>query len=152
MLGNYFYHKIIRKTVTAFGTIFNNIQLKTYDEQGNFVKQEKVPLAYGPAQKFLTRLQQAPDIDRKFTITLPRISFEMTGISYDGSRKIPPTQFNRALSDSTGSTNKKQYMPVPYNIDFELTIMSKVQDDGLQILEQILPFFQPQFKIGGAHV
>ena len=147
MLGSYFYHKIIRKTVTTFGTLFNNIQLNTFDEQGNFVKQEKVPLAYGPAQKFLARLQQAPDIDRKFTITVPRMSFEMTGISYDGSRKVPPTQFNRALSDTTGSANRKRYMPVPYNVEFELTIIAKTQDDGLQIVEQILPFFQPQFTV-----
>jgi hypothetical protein len=75
------------------------------------------------------------------------MSFEMTGISYDSGRKVPPTQFNRALSDNTGSTNRKQYMPVPYNVEFELTIISKTQDDGLQIIEQILPYFQPQFTV-----
>lgn len=146
MLGNYFYHNIIRKTVTTFGTVFNNIQLKTFDDTGEVVKQEKVALAYGPAQKFLARLQQAPDIDRKFTISIPRISFEMTGVSYDGGRKVPPIQKIREL-DSSPDKNKTQYMPVPYNVDFDLTIISKSQDDGLQILEQILPFFQPQFTV-----
>ena len=78
MLGNYFYHKIIRKTVTTFGTLFNNIQLKTYDANGENVMQQKVPLAYGPIQKFLARLDAAPNLDKKVTITVPRLSFEMT--------------------------------------------------------------------------
>jgi hypothetical protein len=146
MLGNYFYHKIIKKTVTAFGTLFNNIQLKIYDESGNVVKQQKVPLAYGPAQKFLARLEQAPNLDKKFSISIPRISFEMTNISYDSGRKVPPIQKNRALDSESSGTNV-QYMPVPYNIDFELSVISKNQDDGLQIVEQILPFFQPQFTV-----
>ena len=83
MLGNYFYHKIIRKTVTTFGTLFNNIQLKTLDANGENVMEQKVPLAYGPIQKFLARLQQSPDLDKKVTITVPRLSFEMTSIQYD---------------------------------------------------------------------
>lgn len=146
MLGNYFYHKIIRKTVTSFGTLFNNIQLKTYDAAGELVTQQKVPLAYGPAQKFLARLEQAPDIDKKFSITVPRLSFEMTSISYDSGRKVPPIQRNRALDNETNGTNV-QYMPVPYNVGFEVNIISKNQDDALQIIEQILPFFQPQFTV-----
>jgi hypothetical protein len=147
MLGEYFYHKIIRKTVTVFGTLFNNVQIKTFDEVGTVVKQEKVPLAYGPISKFLARLQQAPDLDNKYTITVPRLSFEMTSISYDPQRKVPPIQFYRA--NDSGSTDKtvKQYMPVGYNIDFELGIISQNQDDALQILEQILPFFQPQYTV-----
>ena len=147
MLGEYFYHKIIRKTVTTFGTLFNNIQLKTFDDKGNFVKQEKVPLAYGPIQKFLARLQQAPDIDKQFTISVPRLSFEMTGITYDGSRKVPPIQFYRSTDENNPDGTLKQYMPVGYNVDFELGIIAKSQDDALQILEQILPFFQPQFTV-----
>jgi hypothetical protein len=146
MLGNYFYHKIIRKTVTTFGTLFNNVQIKKYDAQGNFVKQEKVPLAYGPMQKFLARLKQNPDIDRNFTINVPRLSFEMTAITYDGSRKVPPIQQNRVVNNETKGYDV-QYMPVPYNVEFELGIITKSQDDALQILEQILPFFQPQFTV-----
>lgn len=147
MLNEYFYHKIIRKTVTSFGTLFNNIQIKTYNPDGSVVKQEKVPLAYGPIQKFLARLQQAPDIDKQFTISVPRISFEMTGISYDGGRKVPPTQYYRSSNPDDADQTRKQYMPVPYNVDFELGIIAKTQDDSLQILEQILPYFQPQFSI-----
>lgn len=146
MLGNYFYHKIIRKTVTAFGTLFNNVQIKKYDENNKIVKQEKVALAYGPMQKFLARLKQNPDIDRNFTITVPRMSFEMTSITYDGSRKVPPIQQNRVINNETKGYDV-QYMPVPYNIDFELGIITKSQDDALQIIEQILPFFQPQFTL-----
>lgn len=146
MLNDNFYHKTIRNTVVAFGTIFNNIKINTKDENGTLVKTEKVPLAYGPIQKFLARLRQTPDIDRNFTITLPRISFEMTGIAYDSSRKVAPTQYFRATSTDTTLT-KKQYMPVPYNIDFSVSIISKNNDDVLQIVEQILPFFQPNFTV-----
>ena len=147
MLGNYFYHKIIRKTVTTFGTLFNNIQLKTLDANGKDVMQQKVPLAYGPIQKFLARLNAAPDLDKKVTITVPRLSFEMTSISYDSTRKVPPIQRNRAVGDGQTTTTKTQYLPVPYNIGFELNVIAKSQDDALQILEQILPFFQPQFSM-----
>ncbi len=147
MLGNYFYHKIIRKTVTTFGTLFNNIQLTTLDSNGKDVMQQKVPLAYGPVQKFLARLNAAPDLDKKVTITVPRLSFEMTSISYDSSRKVPPIQRNRAVGDGQTTTTKTQYLPVPYNIGFELNVIAKSQDDALQILEQVLPFFQPQFSM-----
>ena len=147
MLGNYFYHKIIRKTVTTFGTLFNNIQLKTLDANGENVMEQKVPLAYGPIQKFLARLQQSPDLDKKVTITVPRLSFEMTSIQYDSSRKVPPIQRNRAVGDGQTTTSKTQYLPVPYNVGFELNVIAKSQDDALQILEQILPFFQPQFSM-----
>jgi hypothetical protein len=147
MLNNNFYHKTIRNTVVAFGTIFNNIKINTKDENGTIVKVEKVPLAYGPIQKFLARLRQTPDIDRNFTITLPRISFEMTGISYDSTRKVAPTQYIRASVSGDTNATKKQYMPVPYNIDFSVSIISKNNDDVLQIVEQILPFFQPNFTV-----
>ncbi len=147
MLGNYFYHQIIRKTVTTFGTLFNNIQLKTLDANGDVVTQQKVPLAYGPVQKFLARLQQSPDLDKKVTITVPRLSFEMTSLQYDAGRKVPPIQRNRAVGDGKTTTTKVQYLPVPYTIGFELNAIAKSQDDALQIIEQILPFFQPQFTM-----
>ena len=140
MLGNYFYHKIIRKTVTTFGTLFNNIQLKTYDANGENVMQQKVPLAYGPIQKFLARLDAAPNLDKKVTITVPRLSFEMTGITYDSGRKVPPINRNRAVGDGKTTTTNVQYLPVPYNIGFELNVIAKSQDDALQILDLNLSF------------
>ena len=147
MLGTYFYHKIIRKTVTAFGTLFNNVQLNTYDANGDVIQTQKVPLAYGPQQKFLARLEQAPNLDKKYTITVPRLSFEMTTIQYDSGRKVPPIQRKKVSSDEVEGGVNTQYLPVPYTLGFELAVIAKSQDDALQILEQILPFFQPQFTI-----
>ena len=140
MLGKYFYHEVFRKTVVGFGTLFNNIEIK----QGTTVM--KVPLAYGPKQKFLARLEQVPDpTNKRVQITLPRISFEIKGISYDPTRKVSPTQ---KILVPTGTTkNKMAYMPVPYNLNFELAIISKNQDDGLEILEQVLPYFQPSYNL-----
>ena len=145
MLGNYSYNEIFRKTVVSFGTLFNNIEIKR--TSGSKTEVMKVPLAYGPKEKFLARLRQVGDLTTKdaIQITLPRISFEISGFSYDTSRKVSPTQVLRHVQ-SDGKT-KKSFMPVPYNVDFELAIMAKNQDDGLQILEQILPFFQPFFNI-----
>ena len=140
MLGTYSYHSIFRKTVVAFGTLFNNIEIHKDDEV------MKVPLAYGPKQKFLARLDQVPDpTNKRVQITLPRISFEINGITYDSSRKVSPTQKIKIAKDS--DENKNVYMPVPYNVGFELAIISKTQEDGLEILEQILPFFQPHYNL-----
>jgi hypothetical protein len=104
----------------------------------------KVPLAYGPMQKFLARIQQQPELEREIAITLPRLSFEMQGLQYDPTRKTGIAQTFLAKS---GTTAKKVYMPVPYNVGFELSIMAKLSDDALQILEQIVPYFQPSFNI-----
>ena len=146
MLGTQFYNQAVRKTVVAFGTLFNNIELKkTVD--GQVIETEKVPLAYGPKQKFLYRLQGNPTDGRKVAITLPRIYFEMTGIDYDASRKTPATQKYKTVINDNGNEVRTQYVPVPYNISFEVGILCKSQDDGLQILEQILPFFQPSFSM-----
>ena len=146
MLGTQFYNQAVRKTVVSFGTLFNNIELKkTVD--GQVIETEKVPLAYGPKQKFLYRLQGNPTDGRKVAITLPRIYFEMTGIDYDASRKTPATQKYKTIINDNGNEVRTQYVPVPYNISFEVGILCKSQDDGLQILEQILPFFQPSFSM-----
>ena len=140
MLGTYSYHEIFRKTVVAFGTMFNNIELRRANEV------MKVPLAYGPKQKFLARLEQMPDpTNKRVQITLPRISFEMNGITYDPSRKVAPTQKIKIASDAT--KNKNTFMPVPYNVGFEMAIISKNQEDGLQIIEQVLPYFQPHYNL-----
>jgi len=144
MLGTYFYHEIIRKTVISFGTLFNDIYVRHEDAAGNDISEIKVPVAYGPRQKFLARIQQQPELNKATQITLPRMAFEMTNISYDSTRKSGITQTFKAKD---GDKMKKVFMPVPYNIGFELNILTKLQDDGLQILEQILPFFQPGFNL-----
>jgi hypothetical protein len=140
MLGTYSYHEIFRKTVVAFGTLFNNIEIQRTNEVF------KVPLAYGPKQKFLARLDQTPDpTNKRVQMTLPRISFEINGITYDSSRKVSPTQKIKIAKDS--DENKNVFMPVPYNLNFQLAIISKTQEDGLEILEQILPYFQPHYNL-----
>ena len=144
MLGTYFYHEILRKTVIGFGTLFNNINIRHKDASGTNFSVLKVPLAYGPMQKFLARIQQQPDLDRETAITLPRLSFEMQGIQYDPTRK---TGIAQTFLTKNGTNAKRVYMPVPYNVGFELSIMAKLSDDALQILEQILPYFQPSFNI-----
>tara|TARA_A100001035_G_scaffold40359_1_gene27674 strand:- start:342 stop:1187 length:846 start_codon:yes stop_codon:yes gene_type:complete len=145
MLGTYYYHEIIRKTIIGFGTLFNDIHIRHAGEGGTNHSEIKVPLAYGPSQKFLARIQQQADLNKAVQITMPRMSFEMTNISYDATRKSSLVQTFKACSD--GSKAKKVFMPVPYNIGFELNILSKLNDDSLQILEQILPYFQPHFNL-----
>ena len=144
MLGTYFYHEILRKTVIGFGTLFNNINIRHKDASGTSFSVMKVPLAYGPMQKFLARIQQQPDLEREIAITLPRLSFEMQGLQYDPTRK---TGIAQTFLTKNGTNAKKVYMPVPYNVGFELSIMAKLSDDALQILEQIIPYFQPSFNI-----
>ena len=145
MLGTYFYHEIIRKKVIAFGTIFNQIYIVHKDANDNNLSQIRVPIAYGPMQKFLARIEQQPNLNKPVQITLPRMSFEMTSISYDPTRKASLTQTFKACGD--GGNIKKVFMPVPYNLGFELNILTKLNDDALQVVEQILPFFQPAFNL-----
>ena len=137
----YFYNEIFRKTIISFGTLFNNITVK---QEGSVVK---VPLAYGPIQKFLARLEQAPNLNQSVAISLPRMSFEFIGITYDPSRKVTTTQQFTVKDPDDGTETKKVFMPVPYNMQFELAIMCKLNDDALQIVEQILPYFQPQYNL-----
>ena len=143
----YFYHEILRRTVIAFGSLFNNISIKHTNSSDEVTSVIKVPLAYGPTQKFLARLNQSPDLSKPIQITLPRMSFEFTGLTYDPSRKSTTTQYFTSKSVVDGTETKKAYLPVPYNMQFELSIMSKLNDDALQIVEQILPYFQPAFNI-----
>ena len=144
MLGTYYYHEIIRKTIISFGTLFNSIEIKHKDAAGSTNSIVSVPLAYGPIQKFLARLEQQANLDKPVQISLPRMSFEMTSINYDPSRKTGITQTFKAVD---GDNMKKVFMPVPYNIGFELAIFCKLNDDALQIVEQILPYFQPSFNL-----
>jgi hypothetical protein len=144
MLNTYFYHEIIRRTVVSFGTLFNQIHIRHKNSDDVSISDMRVPLAYGPIQKFLARLQQQPELNKPIATTLPRMSFEMTSIQYDATRKANITQTFKA---SDGTNLKKVYLPVPYNIGFQLNIMTKLQDDALQIIEQILPYFQPSFNL-----
>jgi len=146
MLGTYFYHEIIRKTIISFGTLFNDISIRHTKSDGTILDETKVGLSYGPMQKFLTKIQEQEQLTKSIAITLPRMSFEMTRISYDATRKTGITQTFKAV-DTTDNKTKKVFMPVPYNIEFELNIFSKLNDDALQIIEQILPFFQPSFNL-----
>ncbi len=139
MLGTYYYHEIIRKTIISFGSVFNQIGIRHND-----TGQMQVPLSYGPAQKFLARLEQQAELNKSVQITLPRMSFEMNNITYDPTRKAGVTQ---TFKTSDGTNLKKVYMPVPYNIGFELSIFTKLNDDALQIVEQILPYFQPSYNL-----
>ena len=143
----YFYHEILRRTVIAFGSLFNEITIKHRNNSDSVVSVIKVPLAYGPTQKFLARLNQSPNLNKPVQITLPRMSFEFTGLTYDATRKSTTTQYFTTKSVEDGTETKKAYLPVPYNMQFELSIMCKLNDDALQIVEQILPYFQPAYTM-----
>lgn len=143
----YFYHEILRKTIIAFGTLFNNISIQHKNDSDEVVSVIQVPLAYGPIQKFLARLEQSPDLNKPIAITLPRMSFEFTGITYDPARKVTTTQTFLVKDPNDGRETKKAFMPVPYNMQFELNLMTKLNDDALQVVEQILPYFQPSYTL-----
>ena len=143
----YFYNEIFRRTIISFGSLFNDIEIKQEDSSGNVNNQFRVPLAYGPTQKFLARINQQPDLNKSVALSLPRMSFEFIGLTYDPSRKVTQTQkFKKALTSNKTSI-QTAYMPVPYNMEFELAIMTKLNDDMLQIIEQILPYFQPAYTM-----
>ena len=151
MFGDHFYHKQIRNTVIAFGTIFNNVNIKRTDSSGNPLQTLRVPLSYSPKEKFLARLDAQQDLtgdDSKVAITLPRMSFEITGYSYDSSRKLNKNQKITKVTTNADTTKmNNQYMPVPYNVSFSLNVYVANSDDGLQIIEQILPYFQPDYTV-----
>lgn len=141
----YFSHEIIRKHVIVFGNLFNDITIERKDLDGERVQTLAIPIAYGPKQKFIVRLETDADLDRDDPLTLPRLGFEMSGISYDPSRKLPSHKKISVVYEEDKTRKKIQYMPVPYNIDFILSLMVRNADDGTQILEQILPYFHPKW-------
>jgi len=147
MLGNeHFYNRTIRKIVVAFGTLFNDIHTVRYNKAGTIEYEKfKVPLNYGAKEKYLVRLASDPTLTKSIATTVPRMSFEMTGMSYDVSRKLPSTIRNFAHETSTSV--KTQFVPVPYDFSFSLSIYVRNTEDGTQILEQILPFFTPDFNV-----
>jgi len=149
MFGKYFYNEGMRKMTIAFGQIFNNIQIKRTNASGNVIQSIPVPLAYGPKEKFLVRLDQQADLEnREFAIVLPRMSFEISEIKYDGSRKLTRVQkYKTVKTDVDGKILNYNYTPVPYDISYNLNIFTATAESGLQIVEQILPFFQPDYTV-----
>ena len=148
MLGQQFYNETMRKVVIAFGSMFNNISIVRKNSSGAIIQSMKVPLAYGPKQKGLARLQEDPNLDKKVAVTLPRMGFEIGSITYDPTRKLNSIQKLKKVNNSEdGESVSSQFMPVPYDMSFEMFVMSKNSDDALQIVEQILPFFQPDYTV-----
>ena len=149
MFGNYFYNESMRRMTIGFGQIFNNIQIKRKDDTGKVIQTIRVPLAYGPKEKFLVRLDQQSSLDnREFAITLPRMGFEISSIAYDPTRKLTRIQrFKRVKTNKDGKVLDFNYTPVPYNISYNLYSFTASAEAGLQIIEQILPFFQPDFTV-----
>ena len=148
MFGTHFYHQKVRKSVAVFGSLFNNLYVIRKDGTGQVTSQVKVPLSYGPKRKFLERIRENEDLDTdtQVAIKLPRMSFEILAFDYDQTRQLQKTNnFNR--SGSSNTTRNKFYAPTPYNINFQLNIYAKNQDDALQIVEQILPYFNPQYSL-----
>lgn len=153
MYGRYYYHSIFRKSIIAFGSLFNNLLIKRTATDGEKLETVKVPVKYGPTQKYLAMIAAEPTPQRNSVqMTLPHMSFEIKGIEYDASRKLVPTQFNKSRPSAASSEADKpvqfsQYVPVPYNLNVELAVIAKNQNDGLQIIEQILPSFHPSLNI-----
>jgi len=148
MLNNQvFYHGIIRKAVVSFGSLFSDVYVerKQGDSvEGNTIQKLHVPIAYAPKEKWLVRIEQDPTLENNTYVSLPRLSFEITGYSYDSARKL--NKMNKiACNDGTSSTTT--YTPVPYNLDISLYVLTKTQEDGLQIIEQILPTFTPEYTL-----
>lgn len=143
-----FYHNLIRKYIITFGTLFNNIYITRTDKNGKVINNMRVPITYGPKDKALTRVVQDPSIDRQTAVyPLPMMSFEITGFDYDGARKLPTV--SRTARNDPDDDNKRRYQwnPVPYNISFQLSILVKNAEDGTKIVEQILPYFTPDWTV-----
>ena len=146
MFGGPFYFGLIRKYVILMGTLLNNIRITRTDKDGNVLSLMKVPITYGPKDKMLARILQDPGIDRDDAVTaLPILSFEMGKIRYDGDRKLPTINKVSVARKDDKNKFKYQYAPVPYNLDFKAYIYSKNVEDGTKIIEQILPFFTPDW-------
>ena len=150
MFGTYFYHKRVRSAVSVFGSLFNNLFVLRKNSAGQTISQVKVPLSYAPKRNFISRLESmnsGEQAERRVAIKLPRMSFEITSITYDNTRQLNKmNSLNKVLSGSTVS-RQKIFSHTPYNINFDLNIYAKSQDDALQIVEQIFPFFTPQYTV-----
>mgnify|MGYP000032066467 CR=1 FL=1 len=145
MFGKTWSHNVLRKYVVLFGTLFNNLYVTRQNSTGETIQTLKIPLSYGPKEKFLARLGADPELNRKIGIVLPRMSFEMTNFEYDSSRKLNTLNKRYKQSETDADEVSYMYQPVPYNIGFTLYIMVKNAEDGTKIVEQILPYFTPEW-------
>ena len=147
MFGHKFYHQAIRKYIILFGTLFNDIHIERRNSNNNVIQTIKCPLTYAPREKVTARLEQNPSITEQQSILLPRLSFEWTNMMYDPSRKL--NTMNKWRNDpgdaATGGKMKYQFQPVPYDLMFDFNIYTRYAEDATQILEQITPFFTPEF-------
>lgn len=140
-----YYHKLTRKYISVFGTIFNSIEIDRDDAEGNTVQTIAVPISYAPKESWYVRLEKDPNLDNQVAITLPRMGFQVTNFEY-----APQRQKNSNIKNvyvNTATTNKSQFVPVPWDINFSLFVMTRHADDGTQIIEQILPFFRPEWTV-----
>jgi len=150
MFGSWFYHKRVRTAVSVFGSLFNNLYVLRQNAQGETISQVKVPLSYAPKRSFIERLNEmrnGEESERRVAMKLPRMSFDITAMTYDPARQLPKTNnFSTAIA---GVTDKRNlfYTSVPYDIAFDLNVYAKSQDDALQIVEQIMPYFNPQYTV-----
>jgi hypothetical protein len=150
MFGTYFYNETIKRCVSVFGTLFNNIQIKKTKADGTILTTQLVPISYGPAQKFLQRLAEEPDLQDKSrsAISLPRMAFQLDGFNYDSQRQQNKLiRSNKTTTETTGTSRKFQYAPAPYDLNFTLSVLAKNMTDALQVVEQILPYFQPEYTV-----
>ena len=150
MFGGHFYHRRVRTAVSVFGSLFNNLYVIRKNSSNQVISQVKVPLSYGSRSDFLARIEDMANgegAERKVAIKLPRMSFDITSMSYDNSRQLPKMNTISKAINNTVSSRQKLYSATPYDIGFELNIYAKNQDDALQIVEQILPYFTPQYTV-----
>ena len=148
MFGNYFYHERVRRSVAIFGRVFNDIYVLRKNSAGAIISTVKVPLSYAPKNKFLDRIREQADLasGQRVALKLPRMSFEIVSYTYDPTRQLQKTS-NFMQTGSTAAQRAKINAYVPYNITFQLNVYAKTQDDALQIVEQIMPYFAPQYNL-----
>jgi hypothetical protein len=149
MFGTHFYHKRVRTAVSVFGSLFNNLHVLRTNSSNQVISQVKVPLSYAKKRDFLSRIEDigTGESEYKLAIKLPRLSFEITSMTYDATRQLPKVNtMSRAIQNSVVS-RQRLYSATPYTIGFALNIYAKNQDDALQVVEQILPYFTPQYTV-----
>ena len=148
MFGDWYYNQHVRRSVAVFGSLFDDINIVRKNAAGEVMSQIKVPLSYGPKRSFIDRITQMEDgeaYERQIAIKLPRLSFEILSMNYDAARQLPLT--NKKVRVANETTSQSIYAPIPYNIQFQLNLYAKTQDDALQIVEQILPYFAPHYTV-----
>ena len=144
MFGHDFYHESIRKYIILFGTLFNDLHIKRKNEAGNTIQKIKCPLTYAPREKVTARLEQNPNLTEQQSILLPRLSFELVNLTYDPARKLN-TVTKLVKDPNTGNKVKRVFNPVPYDLSFDFNMFTRYAEDSTQLLEQIVPFFTPEF-------